>query len=124
MMNDEIIKIFEPSEQDMTFLVGETKTLQYKIRSISDFKIKDLNFTLETLIKEPDGGAIRKTKYEYAQITKVPKILYPGKDAIVEVSVVIPLEYKEYITKEDGEKAKQPFRIKLHAKGIEHIEEL
>lgn len=122
-MNDEIIKIIEPSKEDMTFLVGETKTLQYVIRSISDFKIKDLDFTLETLIKEPEG-AIRKTKYEYAHITKAPKIIYPGKDQIVEISVSLPIEYKEYITKEDGNKAKQPFRIKLHATGIEHIEEI
>ena len=122
-MNDEIIKIFEPSKDDMTFLVGETKVLQYRIITTSDFKIKDLGFELETLIKEPEGE-IRKTKYEYANIVKSPHILYPGKDAIVEVSVTLPLEYKEYITKEDGNKARQPFRIKLHVKGIEHIEEL
>ena len=123
MMNDEVIKIVEPSNEEMTFLIGESKVLQYKVRTVSGFKVKDLDFSLETLVKEPEGE-IRKTTFEYAKITKTPKVLVPGQDAIVEVSVTLPLEYKEYVTKIDGNKSKQPFRIKLFAKGIEHIEEI
>lgn len=123
-MNDETIYIKEPSVNDMTFLPGESRILKYKVRTITDFKVKDLVFTLETLVKERDSGEVRKTKYKYANIIKTPKVLYPGKDHIVEVEVKLPLEYKEYVTKEDGDMAKQPFRIKLHVKGIEHIEEL
>jgi hypothetical protein len=122
LMNSNTIKIVEPSKDDMTFLVGETKTLTYIIRNTSDFKIADLIFGVDTLIN--DGGNIRKTDFEYAVISKSPSVLYPGKESILKVKVTVPLDYKEYITKDDGEKAKQPFRVKLHVKGIEHINEL
>jgi len=121
-MNEHLIKIYEPSEEEMTFLVGETKILDYKVRSVSDFKVKDLIFSVETLIK--DGKNIRKTDEEYVKIISTPKILYPGREGIVKIEVKLPTVYKEYITKEDGNKSKQPFRIKLHVKGIEHIEEI
>ena len=123
-MSDDTIYIKEPPISEMTFLAGEHKILKYKVKTLTDFKVKDLDFTLETLVKERDGSEVRKTKFEYANIVKTPKVLYPGKEHIVEVEVKLPLVYKEFVTKEDGDVAKQPFRIKLHAKGIEHIEEL
>ena len=116
------INIIEPDAAAMTFLAGETKTLTYIVRNTSDFKVADLEFYVDSILK--DGNSLKKTTDNYLKIMSSPKVLYPGKDYKVKIKVTVPIIYDEYITKDDGNKQKQPFRIKLSVKGIEHIEEI
>ena len=116
------LKIIEPSKGDLDFIIGDTKIIKYTITNTSDFKMKDLSFDVETLLK--DSKEIKKTVNEYAKVVGSPKVIYPGKTAVVKVEIKIPEDYNETITKEDGEKIRAPFRIKLKAKGLEFIEEI
>ena len=116
------LKIIEPDMSALDFIIGDSKTIEYTVTNESDFKIKDLTFNIETVLK--DRGEIRKTSEEYAKITSKPKVIYPGKTAIVKVEVIIPEDYDEQITKDDGDKIKAPFRLKLQASGLEYIEEI
>lgn len=116
------IKVLEPEAGSLDFLMGETRIIEYPIINESSFKMKDLVFDVETVLKE--GKNILKTVNDYAEVIEAPKMMYSGKKAIVKVKVTIPPSYDEYVTKEDGEKVLAPFRIKLRVKGIEFIEEI
>ena len=117
------LKIIAPDMSALDFIIGCSKIVEYTVTNKSDFKIKELTFDVETILKDRDG-AIVKTVEKYAKIISSPKVIYPGKTAVVKVDVTVPEDYNEQVTKDDGDKIKAPFRIKLKASGLEFIEEI
>ena len=53
------LKILDPDKKDLDFIVGESRVVKYKIINESDFKMKDLEFSMETVLK--DLKEVRKT---------------------------------------------------------------
>jgi hypothetical protein len=116
------LKIFDPSAKELDFIIGESRIVKYKVINESDFQMKDLEFNIETVLK--DQKEIKKTVNDYAKIVESPDIIYPGVPDYVKVLVNIPKNYNETVTKADGSTVVAPFRLRLKGKGLEFIEEI
>ncbi len=106
MKSSELV-IITPEDDKCKFHEGEKTTLFYFLKNVSDFSMRNIQFTIKSI--KPDG---EPTKKAYVTVGDLPKVILGGDAAKVDVVVDIPLDYNEFIIK-DGEKSLVPF--KLHA---------
>ena len=121
------LRIIDPPEKSFEFIMGESRTLRYKIHNSGEMPIKDFDVSAKTVLRtgeDSDGKPLYvPTRKNYARIDKYPKTLMPGQKKDIDVHVVVPFDYDERIMRGDKETI-WPFRIALVVKSIKHIKEI
>jgi len=119
------LEIIEPTEKDFRFFTGASKTVTYKVKNNTEFKIKDIEATAYTALKDDSTPPkYTRTKDNYAKVISTPKEIYPNKSEDLGIEVIVPAKYDEWIRKSDGKMHKEPFIIFIEVKSVKYIEEI
>ena len=114
--------IVEPTNVERQVFKGETKILNYQLRNSSFHILENIEIDAHTVLNIGENKSI-PTKKNYIKHIDFPKVIKGHNQKVCKVTVKIPIDYNETITK-FGELIEWPPRVILTVKSLKRIEEL
>jgi len=114
--------IIEPTNVERQIFKGETKVLKYQLRNSSFHVLEGIDIEAHTVLELGENKSI-PTKKNYIKHIDYPKVIEGHNQKTCLITVKIPIDYNEMITK-FGELIEWPPRVVLTVKSLKRIEEL